>query len=294
MSKSQPDIVKDSYLHCIDLLKKVTHQLPLLQQWSQSPHSISLPQIDTAPLAFIIAAIAHHLNAQKNKIILLIEDSHLLNSIHQELHTWHLPITLFSTSQTLPSTLTDPDSQAQQEHDLQQWILNQSPNTSTILLTSTESIFHNVLNPNSPHHFQYTLSENSFFDEELFIHQLHSFEYERRPTVVQRGQYSLRGGIIDLFPWHGLYPLRLEIFDNTLESIRQLDLHQQISIQKLNQISLDLRLHRDQTTSQPLHHFIQPQDWILSISPTKILSQHPQHIHFNSSISPPSLPHTGP
>jgi hypothetical protein len=79
MSQRQPDIVKDSYLHCIELLKKATHQIPILQQWSQSPHSITLSQLDTAPLAFVIAAIAHHLNLHKNKIILLIEDSHLLN-----------------------------------------------------------------------------------------------------------------------------------------------------------------------------------------------------------------------
>ena len=57
--------------------------------------------------------------------------------------------------------------------------------------------------------------------------------YERVPTVTARGQFAVRGGILDLFAWQAAKPLRLEFFDTELESIREFDLDSQASTHKL-------------------------------------------------------------
>jgi transcription-repair coupling factor (superfamily II helicase) len=57
--------------------------------------------------------------------------------------------------------------------------------------------------------------------------------YERVPTVTGRGQFAVRGGILDLFAWQAAKPLRLEFFDTDLESIREFDLDSQASTNKL-------------------------------------------------------------
>ena len=57
--------------------------------------------------------------------------------------------------------------------------------------------------------------------------------YERIPTVTGRGQFAVRGGILDLFAWQAAKPLRLEFFDTELESIREFDLDSQASTRKL-------------------------------------------------------------
>jgi len=57
--------------------------------------------------------------------------------------------------------------------------------------------------------------------------------YERVPTVTGRGQFAVRGGILDLFAWQAAKPLRLEFFDTDLESIREFDLDSQASTKKL-------------------------------------------------------------
>lgn len=41
------------------------------------------------------------------------------------------------------------------------------------------------------------------------------------PLVESRGEYSVRGDIFDLFPYEAEYPLRLEFFGDTLESVRR-------------------------------------------------------------------------
>lgn len=63
--------------------------------------------------------------------------------------------------------------------------------------------------------------------------QLADHGYERVPTVTGRGQFAVRGGIIDLFAWQAARPLRLEFFDTDLESIREFDLDSQTSTRKL-------------------------------------------------------------
>ncbi len=62
--------------------------------------------------------------------------------------------------------------------------------------------------------------------------------YERVPTVMGRGQFAVRGGILDLFAWQAAKPLRLEFFDTDLESIREFDLDSQASTQKLLEADL--------------------------------------------------------
>ncbi|GAA5127091.1 transcription-repair coupling factor [Luteolibacter yonseiensis] len=62
--------------------------------------------------------------------------------------------------------------------------------------------------------------------------------YERVPTVTGRGQFAVRGGILDLFAWQAAKPLRLEFFDTDLESIREFDLDSQASTKKLTESDL--------------------------------------------------------
>ncbi|MES2476480.1 MAG: transcription-repair coupling factor [Verrucomicrobiota bacterium] len=62
--------------------------------------------------------------------------------------------------------------------------------------------------------------------------------YERVPTVTGRGQFAVRGGILDLFAWQAAKPLRLEFFDTELESLREFDLDSQASTRKLSSADL--------------------------------------------------------
>ncbi|MGH7313187.1 MAG: transcription-repair coupling factor [Candidatus Rokuibacteriota bacterium] len=67
------------------------------------------------------------------------------------------------------------------------------------------------------------LSVGDSLDRELLLEALASAGYERVDTVVEVGQWSLRGGIVDTFaPTHPA-PVRLEFFGDEIESIRLFD-----------------------------------------------------------------------
>ncbi len=64
------------------------------------------------------------------------------------------------------------------------------------------------------------------------VQHLESIGYERREPVEMVGEYSLRGGIFDVFPAEASRPVRIEFFGDEIESIRQFDVESQRSVLK--------------------------------------------------------------
>ena len=60
--------------------------------------------------------------------------------------------------------------------------------------------------------------------------------YERMAQVDGMGQFSIRGGIIDIFPLTEEQPVRIELWDTTVDSIRTFDLESQRSIEQLDRV----------------------------------------------------------
>ena len=62
--------------------------------------------------------------------------------------------------------------------------------------------------------------------------------YQRASTVSERGEFAIRGGVIDVFPPSAEEPVRLDLFGDTLESIRGFDPETQRSTRQLKEVSL--------------------------------------------------------
>ncbi|HEX4809055.1 MAG TPA: transcription-repair coupling factor [Bryobacteraceae bacterium] len=73
--------------------------------------------------------------------------------------------------------------------------------------------------------------------DELVQH-LDSIGYQRREPVEMVGEYSVRGGIFDIFPAEATRPVRVEFFGDEVESIRQFDVESQRSVLKITATTL--------------------------------------------------------
>jgi len=62
--------------------------------------------------------------------------------------------------------------------------------------------------------------------------------YTHVAQVLSPGEYSFRGGLIDLFPMGSALPYRIDLFDDQIESIRSFDVDTQRSIYKVNEVRL--------------------------------------------------------
>jgi transcription-repair coupling factor (superfamily II helicase) len=84
----------------------------------------------------------------------------------------------------------------------------------------------------------FVLNVADHFDVHRIRETLQKFGYYAVSQVVQHGEFCLRGAIFDVFPMGSPTPLRIELFDDTIESIRTFDAETQRTLQKITHIHL--------------------------------------------------------
>mgnify|MGYP001170749876 CR=1 FL=1 len=57
--------------------------------------------------------------------------------------------------------------------------------------------------------------------------------YTRQPMVLEKGEFSVRGNIIDIYPYNHSHPIRIEYFDNTIDRLNSFNPNTQRSITKI-------------------------------------------------------------
>ena len=82
---------------------------------------------------------------------------------------------------------------------------------------------------------------------ESVLEKLAHAGYERVAQVTTRGQFAVRGGIVDLYSWQAPLPVRLEFFGDTIESLREFDIDTQTSVRDLNAVDILLGAADDQS-----------------------------------------------
>ena len=102
--------------------------------------------------------------------------------------------------------------------------------------------------------------------EEL-LDQLVGNGYERVPQVNTRGQFAVRGGIVDLYSWQAPLPYRLEFFGDQIESLREFDIDTQTSVRDLGSVDLLFGTADDQ--SGFVRDYISETDLIVDIEPAE-------------------------
>ncbi len=100
----------------------------------------------------------------------------------------------------------------------------------TIVLVTVEAWLQQVASPTAFSGGAISLASGLRVKRDALLAQLVSGGYERVAAVEARGQFSVRGGIVDIFPLNAPEPFRLEWFDEELDSIRSFDLGSQRSL----------------------------------------------------------------
>ena len=72
-----------------------------------------------------------------------------------------------------------------------------------------------------------------FINEVLF-----EYEFKRVDFITEPGEFSVRGGILDVFSFSNDNPYRIEFFGNEVDSIRTFDVESQLSVEKQNKITI--------------------------------------------------------
>ncbi len=132
------------------------------------------------------------------------------------------PVVDFPAWETLPSEKIAPSPDIVGER---YQILHQLSSTSQpyIILSSLQACLQKLLPPTSFQELYLKLSVGETYPFDPLIAQLNKMGYVRYGVASDKGQYAVRGGIIDIFPVSSPDPYRLEFWGDDLESIRIYD-----------------------------------------------------------------------
>ena len=131
-----------------------------------------------------------------------------------------------------------------------------------------------VYNTDTPEDFLesiITLSVGQNIDIDDFLRRLTEYGYARMHYTEVPGEFSVRGGIIDVFPIQSPDAIRIELFDVQIESIRSFDADTQKTLVSLDNISI-LPIRAENDTKTTILDYLDDSGYIFIIDPGRIES----------------------
>lgn len=109
---------------------------------------------------------------------------------------------------------------------------------NTIIVTSVEAVLRKYIPKDILKKNIFTYKIGDIIDTDNLSKKLVDLGYERVSKIEGFGQFSVRGGIIDIFSLEYDMPIRIELFDDEIESIRTFDVFTQKSIKKIKKCTI--------------------------------------------------------
>jgi transcription-repair coupling factor (superfamily II helicase) len=190
------------------------------------------------------AFVLSHLKAQIAKTFVVVADS------NKELENWECDLDFFQSKirnlkskiETLPSFETDvysgisPHAETLERRALTLW--NLSFAQPDFLVVSARSLITKTIPPKEMLDLGAILKRDADFPPEELIEKLVACGYVREEPIKNIGEFSVRGGILDVWSPTAEMPVRVEFFGDTVDSIRQFDAETQLSVGQLKEIAI--------------------------------------------------------
>ena len=110
--------------------------------------------------------------------------------------------------------------------------------SKSLAITYPEALFEKIIVKKELFNRKTNLKTGQLINLETLNEKLFELNFERVDFVVEPGDFSVRGGIVDVFSFSNDNPYRIEFFGDEIESIRIFDIETQISINNINSIEI--------------------------------------------------------
>jgi len=171
------------------------------------------------------------LAASTREAELLAQDVHFFLGEATDVDVLHKRVHVLPAWDTPPFAPMSPSSETIAQRIEGLYHLSQTRNP--IVITTPDAILQRVMPRDALESSVSYLVEGSELDLVDLANRLVSWGYRRRPLVEDRGEFAVRGGLLDVFVTGQVDPIRFELVGDVLESIRTFDPRSQRSLAKL-------------------------------------------------------------
>ena len=220
----------------VNQYQKSVNVLQIIKQLQQEKNHFQMCNLVGSSLSFVIAEVFKKIN---KPTLLILNDkeeaAYLLNDLEQILGSKN--ILFYPDSYRKPYLIDETDNA---NVLLRSEVLNRinSQKKPAIIVTYPTALFEKVVTKKEldKSTLKVNVGENLSLD---FVNEvLFEYKFKRVDFVTEPGDFSVRGGIIDVFSFSNDEPYRIEFFGDEIDSIRTFDVETQLSKEKLKKISI--------------------------------------------------------
>jgi len=212
-----------------------------------------LKTLSNLPKSAIPLAIADIASRSNSLVLVLVEKSQdaqqLVNALHFYLGQEHhldaegeadgsvdLPIVHLPDWETLPYDSFSPHEDITSER--LKALSQLSELRRGLLILPIQTLAHRLPPREHLDGQRFVLTTGDTFDLHTERRRLEASGYHAVDTVHEHGEFAVRGAILDVFPMGSQQPLRIELFDTEIESLRAFDPDTQRTITKVDSVTL--------------------------------------------------------
>ena len=215
---------------------KATKVSQIAEILKQSENKIHLKGLIGSSLSFVVNSLF-----QKTELpfLMIFEDkeaaAYYLNDLEQLIGDKE--VLFYPSSFRIPYQIEDVDNA---NVLLRAEVLNRinSRKKPAIIVTYPESLFEKVVTKKELEKNTLKVAVGDKISIDFINEVLFEYEFKRVDFITEPGEFSVRGGIIDVFSFSNDNPYRIEFFGNEVDSIRSFDVETQLSIEKQHKITI--------------------------------------------------------
>ncbi len=225
---SKPAIIK--------IYEQVVKKKQLVQRISKEKTHFQISNLVGSSLSFIISET---FKATEKPFLLILNDkeeaAYYLNDLEQLLP--EKDVFFYPGSYRRPYQVEETDNA---NILLRSEVLNRinSRKSPAIIVTYPDALFEQVVTKAELKRNTLKIGLNDQLTLDFVNEVLFEYDFNKVNFVSEPGEFSVRGGIIDVFSFANDEPYRIEFFGDEVESIRTFDVETQLSVDKLKKISI--------------------------------------------------------
>ncbi|MFK8265579.1 transcription-repair coupling factor [Capnocytophaga cynodegmi] len=259
-----------------------TSYTELLSKINEGERCLTINHLSGASLSFVIANLFR--NTKRNLFVILSdkeEAAYFLNDLESLLGDEH--VIFFPDSYRRPYQIEDTDNA---NVLLRAEVLNRlgSHQTPLIVVSYPEALFEKVITRKQLEKNTLKIKKGDSLSLDFLNEMLFTYNFNRTDFVTEPGEFSVRGGIVDVFSFSNNEPYRIEFFGNEIESIRTFDVETQLSTQQLSKITIipNIENKQNEEVRQSILEYISEKTLFIA----KDIDSFPQKIDklFNKSL----------
>ena len=199
--------------------------IPFLSKQSISAQRIVGP---SSTFPFILAA-----RAEKHPLLVVTSSSRSSEDLVNELRELYDNVIEFPAWETLPHERLSPRSDTVALRIKSLYALKEKHTQHPIIVTPVRGVIHRIISElGSTPLLQLQVGQEQSMEE--LVRHLSSLAYVRTDLVERRGEFAVRGGIVDLFLPLSDYPIRIDFFGDEIEDISYFEVSDQRTIKPVD------------------------------------------------------------